>query len=403
MVPKEKRMAKVTKKPSLATIMLPNQSYIDVKEYKRESFQHRYSLHKASNEALRECMMRNEISGSTEALQKAQAYQDMLKISCRPSNTSFRKSYRRISIAKLMPGPRPSQLLSGVPSGNSYQQQPQAVTHAGQVSPINMVPFRPSGYIDQNPRPGISPPPPPMTDDLLNQSLPWSRDDYGAGYYAGLIMQHLFAKPWEIGGHAHNFCGMCRGSTCNDIPQYYEIEPDRLARHNAIVAALIEWNKQSELKADMLHQLYRLYTIAKTRRQFQMMRRHIKLPPGIDPSIELMGPIVFPDSTKDGHVQADIGKVKVGMLGHVDVSWHKFKCPHYMFPLLPCCRMRPNKPPARPISELILDMQLHPKKQLTADPQTTRQVQPMTEILELDHFEQRLKAPLNQPLIPWLT
>ncbi|KAH9539000.1 hypothetical protein CY35_15G035700 [Sphagnum magellanicum] len=99
--------------------------------------------------------------------------------------------------------------------------------------------------------------------------------DLGPGIYAGMKMEKLL-KPWQEGGHRHNFCKMTRPSRPDDLVIHYEFRED-LKRHNRLVYALENWRQLQFLKDEMMIQIRKLHTIECERAHFQKLRKQIRL------------------------------------------------------------------------------------------------------------------------------
>ncbi|CAK9262808.1 unnamed protein product [Sphagnum jensenii] len=126
--------------------------------------------------------------------------------------------------------------------------------------------------------------------------------DLGPGIYAGMKMEKLL-KPWQKGGHRHDFCIMTRPSHPNDLVIHYEFGEDLkvyvhqsllnsetqaaeckgsfflesmackiLQRHNRLVYALENWRQLQFLKDEMMIQIRKLHTI-----ESEQLRKQIRL------------------------------------------------------------------------------------------------------------------------------
>ncbi|KAH8939401.1 hypothetical protein BDL97_15G035200 [Sphagnum fallax] len=111
--------------------------------------------------------------------------------------------------------------------------------------------------------------------------------DLGPGIYAGMKMEKLL-KPWQEGGHRHDFCKMTRPSRPDDLVIHYEFGEDlkvyvhpssilklkqrNVKRHNRLVYALENWRRLQFLKDEMMIQIRKLHTI-----ESEQLRKQIRL------------------------------------------------------------------------------------------------------------------------------
>ncbi|XP_024539500.1 uncharacterized protein LOC112349389 isoform X1 [Selaginella moellendorffii] len=108
-------------------------------------------------------------------------------------------------------------------------------------------------------------------------------------YDADVLLRAL-CKPWEMGGHTHDFLLCHRSARSTDLYKHYEtdkylikvssrlrfLESKKLLfspqKHEKMVAEKVAWNRQRKLREDMLHLLTRLHSIEKQRRRFIGLR-----------------------------------------------------------------------------------------------------------------------------------
>lgn len=228
------------------------------------------------------------------------------------------------------------------------------------------------------------------------EAVPEWSDQYDAGYYAGIELKQLFNKPWDLGGHARNFCGTIRSYFHKDYLRdpyiYYEPEPERIEWHERLVAKIIAWARMRDMEADMLRQLAKLHSIVKERRKFQKMRADMRLP--LDPAIVLARTVLFPESYRELQEKYNIPgsddlAVKLDMLGKVEVTWRVLECPHFALPLIPCRRAQPDPPPEAPVEPPAEEnpLYLHDPVWPVPNPAVV-----LPELLELDAFDVKTEA-----------
>ncbi|KAG0584891.1 hypothetical protein KC19_3G243100 [Ceratodon purpureus] len=113
------------------------------------------------------------------------------------------------------------------------------------------------------------------------------RDKWGYAYYQpNKDKEHkfyphkpdsnLFIKPWEYGGHPHDFYKASRQARTDDPYVHYETGK-ALERHNKLVAEVDAWRRRELLQEEMLIQMSKLLSVEKERHRFQELRRHIQL------------------------------------------------------------------------------------------------------------------------------
>ncbi|XP_024539501.1 uncharacterized protein LOC112349389 isoform X2 [Selaginella moellendorffii] len=90
-------------------------------------------------------------------------------------------------------------------------------------------------------------------------------------YDADVLLRAL-CKPWEMGGHTHDFLLCHRSARSTDLYKHYETDKYLIKKHEKMVAEKVAWNRQRKLREDMLHLLTRLHSIEKQRRRFIGLR-----------------------------------------------------------------------------------------------------------------------------------
>ncbi|KAJ7521375.1 hypothetical protein O6H91_19G051000 [Diphasiastrum complanatum] len=86
-------------------------------------------------------------------------------------------------------------------------------------------------------------------------------------------MLQALCKPWELGGHPHDFLVSHRSARSTDLYRHYERDKVLMQRHERLIAEKEAWKRQRELREDMLHLLTRLHSIEKQRRHFIDIRK----------------------------------------------------------------------------------------------------------------------------------
>ncbi|KAH7372428.1 hypothetical protein KP509_17G003700 [Ceratopteris richardii] len=85
-------------------------------------------------------------------------------------------------------------------------------------------------------------------------------------------LMNALCKPWELGGHPHDFYVAHRSARITDSTQYYERDTASIKRHERMVAEKMVWNRQRAIREEMLQLLTRLHSIERQRRHFNAVR-----------------------------------------------------------------------------------------------------------------------------------
>ncbi|MCO5569962.1 hypothetical protein L7F22_023676 [Adiantum nelumboides] len=82
------------------------------------------------------------------------------------------------------------------------------------------------------------------------------------------VLMNALCKPWELGGHPHDFYVAHRSARITDATQYYEHDTANIKRHERMVAEKVIWSRQRAIRDEMLQLLTRLHSIERQRRHF---------------------------------------------------------------------------------------------------------------------------------------
>ncbi|KAI5065404.1 hypothetical protein GOP47_0020099 [Adiantum capillus-veneris] len=86
------------------------------------------------------------------------------------------------------------------------------------------------------------------------------------------VLMNALCKPWEMGGHPHDFYVAHRSARITDATQYYERDTANIKKHERMVADKVVWSRQRAIREEMLQLLTRLHSIERQRRHFNAVR-----------------------------------------------------------------------------------------------------------------------------------
>lgn len=105
------------------------------------------------------------------------------------------------------------------------------------------------------------------TREKPRKSTTFPRGEKDIDFEAAVLMNAL-CKPWELGGHPHDFLVAHRSARITDATQYYEHDTANVKKHERMVAEKVVWSRQRAIRDEMLQLLTRLHSIEKQRRHF---------------------------------------------------------------------------------------------------------------------------------------
>lgn len=107
--------------------------------------------------------------------------------------------------------------------------------------------------------------------EKARKSVTFPRGEKETDIEAAALMNAL-CKPWELGGHPHDFYVAHRSARITDATQYYERDTAHIKRHERMVAEKVVWSRQRAIREEMLQLLTRLHSIERQRRHFNAVR-----------------------------------------------------------------------------------------------------------------------------------